>query len=82
MAPFRGKDSIQHCKACMEVNLNDWPKYLPMTKVEARRPIHGGTHEGTFIEMNGSTAFNDLPKFAGTVEHICLCNELYWIRNI
>ena len=73
--------------AWKSVNYNDWPKYLPMAKVEARRPMRGGAiHEGIFLacqhnirdtfEMDGSKVFNDLPKVCrdcGT--YISFCRE-------
>ena len=74
VASCRGEIGIQHRETGMEVhNCHDWPKYLPMTKVEARRPMRGGaTNEGTFIaclhnisdtfEVNASKVFNELPK--------------------
>ena len=73
--------------AWKSVNCNDWPKYLPMAKVEARRPMRGGPiHGGIFLacqhnirdtfEMDGSKVFNDLPKVCrdcGT--YISFCRE-------
>ena len=55
------------------INCRDWPKYLPIGKVIARRPTRGGNvHEGTLIacphnirdtfEFNASKVFNELPK--------------------
>ena len=66
---------------------NAWPKYLPMTKVETRRPMRGGaTNEGTFIacphnisdtfEVNASKVFNELPKKCRDSDtYVSFCRE-------
>ena len=57
--------------AWKSINCCDWPKYLPMRKLIAKRPTRNG-NEGTLIacphnirdtfEFNTSKIFNELPK--------------------